>query len=113
MTRHQARRERRQAGRKAKKLQQKRESLAPLLSGSPDHPALEQEFSPELIAEANAARERIQRQTAAENRKQDVHKTHFWMLQTKAEHQELLNANLETPETHIPGPVERILAHIA
>ena len=35
------------------------------------------------------------------------------MLQAQAEHQELLNFNLETPESRIPGRVERIIARLA
>jgi len=53
------------------------------------------------------------RKQAAEQRKQDAHKTKLWMLQAQAEHQELLNFNLETPESRILGRVERILARLA
>ncbi|MGA8030111.1 MAG: hypothetical protein WB992_23435 [Bryobacteraceae bacterium] len=60
MTRHLARRERRAAERKAKKVEQKR-NRALDLSTPLAAPTLEEEFSPELIAEANAARERIHR----------------------------------------------------
>ncbi len=59
--------------------------------------------------EARKRNEEVRKQ-AAENRKQDTHKTRVWILEAQAEHQELLNAKLETPETRIPGRVERILA---
>ncbi len=50
------------------------------------------------------------RKQANENRKQELHKSRVWLAEAKAEHQELLNMNLETPETRVPGRVERILA---
>ncbi len=50
------------------------------------------------------------RKQAVEIRKQDMHKWHAWLGEAKAEHQELLNARLETPETRIPNRVQRILA---
>ncbi len=50
------------------------------------------------------------RKQQIENRKQDLHKCDIWLAEAKAEHQELLNARLETPETRIPNRVQRILA---
>jgi hypothetical protein len=50
------------------------------------------------------------RKQALETRKQDKHKWDIWMVQMKLEHQELVNAQLETPETRIPNRVQRILA---
>jgi hypothetical protein len=47
---------------------------------------------------------------AIESRKQDLHKSNVWLAEAKAEHQELLNHRLETPETRMPNRVERILA---
>ena len=59
----------------------------------------------ESLQEAEHARKQ-----SIENRKQDLHKFEIWLAEAKAEHQELLNAQLETPETRVPGRVERILA---
>ena len=50
------------------------------------------------------------RKQQIENRKQDIHKLDIWLAEAKAEHQELLNHNLETPETRNPNRVKRILA---
>lgn len=50
------------------------------------------------------------RKQSIENRKQDLHKCEIWLAEAKAEHQELLNARLETPETRMPNRVQRILA---
>ncbi len=50
------------------------------------------------------------RKQQIENRKQDLHKCDIWLAEAKAEHQELLNARLETPETRMPNRVQRILA---
>ncbi|MBV9767615.1 MAG: hypothetical protein JOZ48_22435 [Acidobacteriaceae bacterium] len=59
MTRHQARRERREAERKAKKAEIKRNRA--LEQSLPHLPPEEEEFSAKLIAQANAARERVHR----------------------------------------------------
>ncbi len=56
MTSREARTQRRAAERKAKKAEYKRNQAAALRA---TEPTLEEEFSPELMAEANAARERI------------------------------------------------------
>ncbi len=58
MTSREARTQRRAAERKAKKAEYKRNQAAALIA---TEPTLEEEFSPELIAEANAARDRIHR----------------------------------------------------
>jgi hypothetical protein len=50
------------------------------------------------------------RKQSNETRKQDLHKLNVWLAEVKAEHQELLNHNLETPETRMPNRVQRILA---
>ncbi len=50
------------------------------------------------------------RKQQIENRKQDLHKCDIWLAEAKAEHQELLNHRLETPEMRIPNRVQRILA---
>lgn len=50
------------------------------------------------------------RKHSIENRKLDLHKMDVWLAEAKAEHQELLNARLETPETRMPNRVARILA---
>ena len=43
------------------------------------------------------------RKQAAEQRKQNAHKTKLWMLQAQAEHQELLNFNLEIRKAAFPA----------
>ncbi len=58
MTSREARTQRRAAERKAKKIEYKQHQAAALTA---TEPTLEEEFSPELIAEANAARDRIHR----------------------------------------------------
>lgn len=50
------------------------------------------------------------RHQANQNRKQELHQWAGWLAEAKAEHQELLNMKIETPEHRIPGRVERILA---
>ncbi len=55
-------------------------------------------------------REDHARKQANENRRQDLHKYAAWLGEAKAEHQELLNAQLETPETRMPNRAQRILA---
>ena len=50
------------------------------------------------------------RKQSIENRKLDLHKMEVWLAEAKAEHQELVNSNLETPETRNPNRVKRILA---
>ena len=63
MTRHQARRERREAERKAKKAEIKRNRALQQCLLEPELP-LQKEFSPELIPEATVARGRLDRQPA-------------------------------------------------
>ncbi len=58
MTSREARTQRRAAERKAKKIEYKQHQAAALRA---TEPTLEEEFSPELMAEANATRERIHR----------------------------------------------------
>jgi len=55
-------------------------------------------------------REEHARKQSNENRKQDLHKLNVWLGEAKAEHQELLNAQLETPETRMPNRAQRIRA---
>ncbi len=55
-------------------------------------------------------REEHARRQNVEVRKQDLHKCNVWLAEAKAEHQELLNHKLETPETRMPNRVQRILA---
>ena len=50
------------------------------------------------------------RKQAQEKRRQDVHKWAILLAEGKAEHQQLLNINLESPENRKPNRVERILA---
>ena len=50
------------------------------------------------------------RTQAAEMRKQELHKYGVWLAEARAEHQELLNMNLETPENRVPNRIERIIA---
>ena len=50
------------------------------------------------------------RKQSIENRKQDLHKMDVWLAEAKAEHQELLNHRLETPELRNPNRVQRILS---
>ncbi len=57
-------------------------------------------------------REEHARKQAIEIRKQDMHKCYVWLAEGKAEHQQLLNARLETPETRIPGRMERMKARL-
>ncbi len=52
----------------------------------------------------------LARKQQIENRKQELHKCDIWLAEAKAEHQELLNHRLETPETRMPNRVQRILA---
>ena len=51
-----------------------------------------------------------QRKQSIENRKQDLHKMELWLAEAKAEHQELVNSQLETPETRRGDRVQRIIA---
>ena len=62
-------------------------------------------FESQKLAQAEQTRRQ-----SVENRKQDLHKPAVWLAEAKSEHQELLNARLETPETRIPNRVQRILA---
>ncbi len=64
MTSREARTQRRAAERKAKKIEYKQHQAAALRA---TEPTLEEEFSPELMAEANAARDRIRAQINREN----------------------------------------------
>ena len=50
------------------------------------------------------------RKQSIEDRKLDLHKMEVWLAEAKAEHQELLNFQLETPEMHLPNRVKRIIA---
>jgi low affinity Fe/Cu permease len=60
---------------------------------------------------ADARRETNEnRKQAAETRKQELHKFDVWLAEARAEHQELLNMNLETPENRVPNRIERIIA---
>ncbi len=43
-----------------------------------------------------------------ENRQAELHKFQVWLAEAKAEHQEVLTMNIETPETRIPNRFERI-----
>jgi hypothetical protein len=52
----------------------------------------------------------LARKQQIENRKQELHQCELWLAEAKAEHQELLNYRLETPEMGLPNRVERILA---
>ncbi len=52
----------------------------------------------------------LARKQQIENRKQELHKCEIWLAEAKAEHQELLNYQLETPEMRMPNRVQRILA---
>ncbi len=52
----------------------------------------------------------LARKQQIENRKQDLHQCEIWLAEAKAEHQELLNYRLETPEMGLPNRVQRILA---
>ena len=49
------------------------------------------------------------RKQSIENRKQEAHQYDLWLAEAKAEHQELLNSKLETPETRNPHRLQRIL----
>jgi hypothetical protein len=50
------------------------------------------------------------RREAAEKRKQDLHRWNVLLAQAKVDNQELQNMRLETPEHHIYGRIERIIA---
>ena len=50
------------------------------------------------------------RQQSSETRKQELHKYAIWLAEAKAEHQELLNAQLETPEMRNPDRLNRVRA---
>ncbi len=50
------------------------------------------------------------RKQSNENRKQELHQYSVWLAEAKAEHQEFLTMQLETPENRIPNRVERLLA---
>ena len=54
--------------------------------------------------------ERQARLQAGELRKQELHKFKVWLGEAKAEHQELLNHRLETPEMRVPNRLERLVA---
>lgn len=72
----------------------------------------ERKRNQEARAQAEATRKeaaQVIRQNT-ENRRQELHKFDVWLAEAKAEHQEQLNARLETPETRIPNRLERILA---
>ena len=49
------------------------------------------------------------RKQSIENRKLDLHKMEVFLAEGKAEHQQLLNSRLETPEMRIPNRIQRIL----
>jgi len=66
-------------------------------------------------AEFLANRERRQsedhaRKQAVEIRRQELHKWKVLLAQARVDNQELQNMNLETPEHHISGRIERIIA---
>ncbi len=50
------------------------------------------------------------RKQASENRKQELHQYGVWLAEAKAEHQEFLTMQLETPENRMPNRIERIIA---
>ena len=49
------------------------------------------------------------RKQSVETRKQELHKFQVWHAEGKAEHQQLLNAKLETPEMKVPNRLERLI----
>ena len=56
------------------------------------------------------AKEDHARKQSIETRKQDLHRFNVWLAEAKAEHQELLNHRLETPEMRRTDRVQRILS---
>jgi hypothetical protein len=50
------------------------------------------------------------RKQAAEKRKQELHKWNVLLAQARVDNQELQNMKLETPEHHIQGRIQRIIA---
>ncbi len=61
-------------------------------------------FESQERAEAEAARKESNQaiRQNIENRKQELHKFQVWLAEAKSEHQELLNARLETPKRAFP-----------
>ena len=62
-------------------------------------------FESQKLAQAENARKQ-----QIENRKQEVHKFDIYLAEAKAEHQELLNHRLESPEMRDPNRRERLQA---
>ncbi len=60
-------------------------------------------FESQQLKQAEATRRQ-----SIEVRKQDLHKFNVWLGEAKAEHQELLNHRLETPEMRVPNRLERL-----
>ena len=52
----------------------------------------------------------LARKQSIEKRKQELHKMDVFLAEGKAEHQQLLNARLETPETRDPNRLKRLIA---
>jgi len=50
------------------------------------------------------------RKQAVEKRRQELHKWNVLLAQARVDNQELQNMKLETPQHHIPGRVQRIIA---
>jgi len=57
-----------------------------------------------------AKQNRARQQAGAHARRQELHKWHVLLAQAKVDNQELQNMKLETPEHHIEGRVQRIIA---